>query len=79
MESASNNFAPESDSARAIQIIYPENHEFKVNMNSFNHILNMKDMEDRHVVVVSIVGVFRKGKSFLLNFFLKYLNAQVIF
>lgn len=78
MESTLNNSAPESDSARAIQIVYPDNHKFKINMNEFNKIQNANDIKDRHVVVVSIAGAFRKGKSFLLNFFLKYLNAQVI-
>lgn len=79
MESASNIFAPESNSARAIQIVCPENHRFKVNVNELTKILKINDIKDRHVVVVSIAGAFRKGKSFLLNFFLKYLNAQVIF
>ncbi|XP_055296601.1 atlastin-like [Sitodiplosis mosellana] len=76
MESTSTNSAPESNSARAVQIICPENHKFKINLDEFNKIPNLNDMKDRHVVVVSIAGAFRKGKSFLLNFFLKYLNAQ---
>lgn len=79
MESTSNNPAPESDSAHAIQIVYPDNHVFKINMNAFNQIHNINDIKDRQVITVSIAGAFRKGKSFMLNFFLKYLNAQVIF
>ncbi|XP_055308601.1 atlastin-like, partial [Sitodiplosis mosellana] len=62
--------------ARAIQIIYTDNHIFKINTNEFNQIPNINNIKDHHVVVVSIAGAFRKGKSFLLNFFLKYLNAQ---
>lgn len=62
---------------RAIQIINNEEHTFKLSLDSVKKLLETDDIKDRSVVVISIAGSFRKGKSFLLNFFLKYLNAQV--
>lgn len=38
--------------------------------------LNPK-LKDRQAVIISIVGAFRKGKSFLLNYILRYLYAHV--
>lgn len=70
--------ADEVNSSRAIQIVSPKNHTFNLELNELKKIVEDDNMKDRHVVVVSIAGAFRQGKSFLLNFFLKYLNAQVI-
>ena len=65
-------------SARAIQIVAPVNHSFHLELSELKQILEADDIKNRHVVVVSVAGAFRKGKSFLMNFFLKYLYAQVI-
>lgn len=70
-------FANESDSVRAIQILAPVNHSFHLELTDLREILGRDDVKDHHAVVVSIAGAFRQGKSFLLNFFIKYLQAQV--
>lgn len=65
------------ESAKAIQIITPVNHEFKLQLGKLDDILKADEIKDRNVVIISIAGALRKGKSFLLNFILKYLYAQV--
>lgn len=66
-----------SDNNKAVQIITCENHRFKLHLESLQTILNADDLEGRSVVVVSIAGSYRTGKSFLLNFFSQFLRAQV--
>lgn len=66
------------NSAKPIQIIEPIDHTFHLESKHFKSIVDSDDLRDRDVVIVSIAGDLRKGKSFLLNFFLKYLYAQVI-
>lgn len=65
------------DSAGPIQIVTPVNRSFQLELDELKYILEADNIKDRHVVVVSIAGAYRKGKSFMLNFFLKYLYAQV--
>lgn len=69
--------ADEIGSAQAIQIISPNDHVFNLELDEIKSILDNDLIKDRGVVVVSIAGAFRQGKSFLLNFFVKYLYAQV--
>lgn len=61
----------------AIQIMAPVNHSMQLRLDEFKQILEADDIKDRHIVVVSIAGAFRQGKSFLMNIFIKYLNAKV--
>lgn len=63
--------------AKPIQILTPSNHEFKLELENLKEILEKDDIKDRFIVAVAIAGAYRKGKSFLLNYFLRYLNAEV--
>ncbi|XP_059480337.1 atlastin isoform X2 [Neocloeon triangulifer] len=63
--------------ARAVQVVLAkEDHTFELDEQALEDILMQDHVKDRHVVVVSVAGAFRKGKSFLLDFFLRYMNAQ---
>lgn len=63
---------------QAIQIVQPTNdHAFELKIDVLEKILNADGISDRNVVVISVVGALRQGKSFLLNFYLQYLNARV--
>lgn len=66
------------NSVGAIQIIIPKNHKFELQLENLKQIFESANIKDRNVVILSIAGPYRKGKSFILNFFLRYLYAQVI-
>lgn len=51
-------------------------HTFTLNDEALEQILLRPDVCDRKVVVISVAGAFRKGKSFLLNFFLRFLQNR---
>lgn len=69
--------ADELDSPKAVRIVNPVNHTFHLELDELKSILENDKIKDRNVVIVSIAGAYRQGKSFMLNFFVKYLNAQV--
>lgn len=69
--------ANEWSSARAVQILTPVNHSFHLELIDLKAILENDDIKDHYAVVVSIAGAFRQGKSFLSNFFIKYLEREV--
>lgn len=66
-----------SDVGQPVQIVlaHPD-HSFELNEEALSKILLENDIKNRSVVVVSVAGAFRKGKSFLLDFFLRYMNSQ---
>ena len=51
--------------------------KIKYDQEALERILLHDEVTDRKIMAVSIVGAFRKGKSFMTNFFLRYLYAHV--
>lgn len=65
-------------SAIPIQIVKTNaDHTFELDDSALTDILLKNDVKDRSIVVISVAGAFRKGKSFILDFFLRYLYAKV--
>ena len=54
-----------------------DSHMFRLDENQLEKILLQDHIKNCIAVVVSVAGAFRKGKSFLLDFFLRYLNFTV--
>ena len=62
---------------RPIQIVNVAENQFELDEENLLSILNRGDVKDKPVVIVSVAGAFRKGKSFILNFFIRYLTHVV--
>uniref|UniRef100_A0A3B5A907 Atlastin-2-like n=1 Tax=Stegastes partitus TaxID=144197 RepID=A0A3B5A907_9TELE len=64
--------------ARPVQIVVAdeEEHSFWLQEEALERLLLQEEVQDLHVVVVSVAGAFRKGKSFLLDFMLRYMYKQ---
>uniref|UniRef100_A0A8D3B672 GB1/RHD3-type G domain-containing protein n=1 Tax=Scophthalmus maximus TaxID=52904 RepID=A0A8D3B672_SCOMX len=68
----------EEEKARPIQIVVAneDEHSFELDAAALEKILLQDHLKDLNVVVVSVAGAFRKGKSFLLDFMLRYMHNQ---
>jgi atlastin len=73
MKKISANFAP----VQLLNLSDEGHSEVSYNQNAIHDLFLNPKLKDRQVVVFSIVGAFRKGKSFLLNYVLRYLYAHV--
>ena len=61
-----------------IQIVtVQDDHSFDLDMDALREVLMSDEVRDKKVAVVSVAGAFRKGKSFLLDYFLRFLNNKV--
>uniref|UniRef100_A0A672QP49 Atlastin-2-like n=1 Tax=Sinocyclocheilus grahami TaxID=75366 RepID=A0A672QP49_SINGR len=73
-----NSPGPVPEGARPIQIVIAneDDHKFELDATALEKILMQEHLKDLNVVVVSVAGAFRKGKSFLLDFMLRYMHNQ---
>lgn len=63
---------------RPLQVVVAnEPYQFALNTAALKQIFQDPRVVDSKVAILSVAGSCRHGKSFLLNFFLKYLRAQV--
>jgi len=60
-----------------IVIVSKEEHSFTLDTEALERVLLAPEIRDKHVVVLSVAGAFRKGKSFLLDFMLRYMYRTV--
>eukprot|EP00096_Caligus_rogercresseyi_P004699 TRINITY_DN1910_c0_g1_i1.p1 TRINITY_DN1910_c0_g1~~TRINITY_DN1910_c0_g1_i1.p1 ORF type:complete len:527 (-),score=169.95 TRINITY_DN1910_c0_g1_i1:378-1958(-) len=56
--------------------INDDDHTFQLDEDALTEILSDERVKDKPVAVISVAGAFRRGKSFLLDFFLRYLSAD---
>lgn len=65
--------------AEPVQIVQvnEDAHTFRLSEDDLTRIILQSNVKNRDVVIVSVAGAFRKGKSFLLDFFLRYLYSRV--
>ncbi|XP_077530861.1 atlastin-2-like isoform X3 [Haemaphysalis longicornis] len=61
---------------RPLQILRPKDDgTFEMDKEALRGILLAPHVRDKPVAIVSVAGAFRKGKSFLLGFFLRYMRS----
>ncbi|CAG2102745.1 unnamed protein product [Medioppia subpectinata] len=82
LKNCSNNYSIKASNAHKrypgapIQVLkVSDERRFELDLDALESILLRDTIRDKPVVVVSIAGDFRKGKSFMLNFFLRYLQS----
>ena len=64
--------------ARPVQVlVVKDDHSFELDEAALSRILLSEEVRDREVVAISVAGAFRKGKSFLMDFMLRYMYSQV--
>lgn len=67
------------DKGSPIQIFKIEDdHTYSLNVQALAKILLHEKIKDRLISVISIGGAYRKGKSFLLDFMLRYLYSNYV-
>ena len=60
-----------------VVVAHQDHQGFSLDQEALERLLLQEEVVDLNVVVVSVAGAFRKGKSFLLDFLLRYMYNQV--
>jgi len=65
---------------RAVHVVLPTSVDrFELDVMALQRVLLDPRVRDRHVVVLSIAGAQRLGKSFILNYLIRYLKSEVTY
>lgn len=62
---------------KALNVIQFSDDKLVFDKNELNALLLHPAVKDRKIVVFTIVGAFRKGKSFFLDYCLRFMYANV--
>ncbi|KAF4519055.1 hypothetical protein B566_EDAN001641 [Ephemera danica] len=61
----------------ALQLVsFNEEGQAILHLENLQSVLDRDEIRDRRVVAIAVAGSFRRGKSFLLNYFLRYLETK---
>lgn len=62
-----------------LQLVFlnPATQKLELNISVLQNILLKDGVKDSEISVISIAGAFRKGKSFLLSFLIRYLDESI--
>lgn len=56
---------------------FTANFSVTVNFDAIDKLFQQPEVVDRKIVVISIIGAYRKGKSFFLDYSLRFMYANV--
>ena len=63
---------------KALSILrFSNNNKIIVDYDELEKIFGRSEIQDRKVVILSLIGAFRGGKSFFLDYCLRFLYANV--
>jgi len=58
---------------------FSDKNEVVVDNQGLERIFDRPEIKDRKIVILSLIGAFRGGKSYFLDYCLRYLYAHVSF
>lgn len=56
---------------------FNDDETLRVDYEAFNELFMHPEVKDRNIAAVSIIGAFRKGKSFFMDYCLRFMYANV--